>query len=338
MQIPVYSSYIRRKDMDTVLDCLVTDSIEPGDYLGRFIKYSREIIGFEAAIAFRSPITALKTVFDCLGLKPGDRIALSALSPIYYLIAIEEKGLETVWLDVNEDTAMPEPSILESCGAKACVMYEANGLPLAVDILESIKIPLIEDISCSFGSVIDDRKAGNDGIFTLLSLEGHGILTAGGGALLWASQKRDAVVLKNAYEKVPVEYILGDMNSALVLSQLREFEKGRLKRMEMDNCFTQSLGRTKYKSFPVPENAERAHYGFHVILSGGVKDIRAYAKKKNIETELTFKNSCVAAGLLPEGSCPVANSLVNRCITFPLHVRIGKNDVQKITRVLATLP
>ena len=35
MNIPVHSSYIRRKDMDSVLNCLVSDAVGPGELAER---------------------------------------------------------------------------------------------------------------------------------------------------------------------------------------------------------------------------------------------------------------------------------------------------------------
>jgi dTDP-4-amino-4,6-dideoxygalactose transaminase len=53
---------------------------------------------------------------------------------------------------------------------------------------------------------------------------------------------------------------------------------------------------------------------------------------------MAFDDTCAAAGMVPEGSCPLAASLVNRSVAFPLNQRIGKTAAQKIAKVLATLP
>ncbi len=338
MHIPVYSSYIRRKDMDTVLNCLTTDSIGPGEYLERFLKQARESVGFDAALALRSPVTALGAALDALGLQAGDRVAVSALSPSYYRGVLSAKGIETVWLDVDEESAVPSARSIEACGCKALILHEASGCPLDEETLAAAKLQLVEDVSASYGSFAGERRAGSSGVFSLLALEGGGIMTSGGGALLYANQRRDASVLRNHSETIPRELVMTDMNAALAYSQMREFEKGRQKRKELDELFSQSLARTKYHGFANPDQGEKAHHGFHVVLSGGVKDVRAYAKKKEVDTALTFEDSCVARGFVPEGACPAAASLSNRCVTFPLHARIGKTGAQKIARVLATLP
>ena len=62
--------------MDTVLNCLVTDSVGPGEYLDRFQKSAREALGFEFGFAVRSPLVALGLALDSLALTEGDAVAV----------------------------------------------------------------------------------------------------------------------------------------------------------------------------------------------------------------------------------------------------------------------
>jgi dTDP-4-amino-4,6-dideoxygalactose transaminase len=75
-----------------------------------------------------------------------------------------------------------------------------------------------------------------------------------------------------------------------------------------------------------------------VSIASSVKDVVAYAKKKEVDTVLAFEGSLLGAGLVPESSCPNARSIALRCLLFPLHQRIGATSAQKIAKVLATLP
>jgi perosamine synthetase len=98
MSIPVFRSYIRRKDMDTVLNCLVTDSVGPGEYLDRFQKYAREALGFDYGFAVRSPIFALGLALDSLALTEGDVVAVPALAPAYYAEVLASRRLKPLYL------------------------------------------------------------------------------------------------------------------------------------------------------------------------------------------------------------------------------------------------
>ena len=102
MDILVQSSFIRRKDMDTVLNCLLSDRLNPADYATRLLKMARERLGFDYGLPLRSPMNALSLAFSALGLKAGDHVAISALDPPWVHKTIVADGFEVVWLDVDE--------------------------------------------------------------------------------------------------------------------------------------------------------------------------------------------------------------------------------------------
>jgi len=344
MSVPVFCSYIRRKDMDSVLNCLVTDSIGPGEYLERFQKASRETLGFDYGFAVRSPYIALGLALDAAGLQPGDAVAVSALSPAYYANAIRERGLEMVLVDTAPDSAAPSEetfaAAIQSAEKKprAIVLFEALGVMPDPETLRGLGLQIIEDISQSLGAVRGEAKAGGIGQLAILGLESGSLVTAGGGAILFAAQRRDAQVLRNMAEGALPELKMTDYNAALGLAQLKDLEASIAKRRELYALFSQSLARTRHGLLSQPGEGEPAYWAFPVLLDSGMKDVRAYAKKKEIDTELAFEGSLVGKGLVPEGACPNARSLLLRAILFPLHQRIGLQGAQKISRVLATLP
>ncbi len=340
MSIPVFRSYIRRKDMDTVLNCLVTDSVGPGEYLDRFQKAARESLGFDFGFALRSPLSALLAALDALALAEGDVVALPALAPAYYAAALRERRLLPLYLDADPDSGAPDFASIASAAAKpkALLLFEAQGVLPVPEAVAALGIPVIEDISQSLGAYAGERKAGSLGQLAFLGLEHGGLVTAGGGALLFAQARRDAAVLRNLAESLPPELRMTDYNAALGLAQLRELEASIAKRRELAAAFAQSLARTRHRLLAQAVEGEAGFYSFPVVLDSGMKDVRAYAKKKEVETEAAFEDSLVGRGLVPEGECPRARSLLMRCLLFPLHQRLGAAGAQKVSKVLATLP
>lgn len=341
MDIQARSSYIRRKDMDSVLNCLVTDSLGPGEFCDRFIKVARERFGFDYGIALRSPMIALDTALGCLGLVPGDAVALSALSQAWVYKVLCAKGLLPVWLDVDQASASLNPASFErlsSTPVKALYLAEPWGIMPDPAHLAEIGIPIIEDATYSIGSSSGEHKAGFLGTFAILGLEHASSITAGGGALLYAPGRRESQALRNAADSLVSEERMSDVNAALALSQIKDLEKFIIKRRELSELYAQSLARAHRRPLAPACEGESASFGCVVVLESAVKDVRAYAKKKDIDTVMAFDDTCAAAGLVPEGVCPLAASLVNRSVAFPLNQRIGKTTAQKIAKVLATLP
>jgi perosamine synthetase len=367
MDIQARSSYIRRKDMDSVLNCMVSDRLSGGDYPDRFVKAARERFGFDYGLALRSPLVAMDLVYDCLGLEAGDGVALSALSEAWLVRGLLRRGLKPVWLDVDPATAcISADSVARIAEGKAMALYldAPWGIMPDPSIIADIGIPVIEDATTSIGasavasattdaesvpgaSVVDsasvgtvagELKAGALGAFCLIGLEHASSFTGGGGALLFAQARRDAQVLRNVAERLAMVELMPDMNAALALSQLKDLEKFLEKRRGLSDMYGQSLARAHKKALAQSVEGTPACFGCVVVLESGVKDVRAYAKKKEVDTVMAFDGSCVAAGLVPDGLAPQAVSLANRALAFPLHPRIGKTAAQKIAKVLATLP
>ncbi len=344
MAIPVFCSYIRRKDMDSVLNCLVTDSVGPGDYLERFQKASREILGYDFGFAVRSPIIALGLALDALGLQKGDALALPALAPAWYARVLEDKGFNRIVFDVDPSSACPSPEAYEAAvlaseqKPKAILLFEALGNLPDPEAFRAFGVPIIEDISQSLGAYRGETKAGSLGQLAILGLEGGGLVTAGGGAILFAKGRKEGTVLRNLHETVEAELRMTDYNAALGFAQLKELENNIAKRRELYNAFGQAVARTRHSLLSQDGEGEPGYWAFPIALDSGMKDARAYAKKKEVETEPAFESSLVGRGLVPEGSCANARSLVLRSLLFPVHQRVGAQGAQKVARVLATLP
>lgn len=327
--------------MDSVLNCLVTDKLDPGEYSEKFIKTAKERLGFDYGVTLRNPIIALETAIACLGLNPGEIIALSALSPAWAYKAISAKGLKALWLDVDiSNAAMNSTSKdkIKQEGAKAVYLAQPWGIIPEPGFFSELDIPVIEDASYSIGTNNEGQKAGTLGTFCLIGLEPACAVTAGGGSLLYATGKREGQVLKNYSENLLAEERMTDMNSALALSQLKDLDKFLAKRKELTALYIQSAARAHKKLLASSGDEEPCYFGCVVVFDSTVKDARTYAKKKGVDTTMAFDNTCAALGLVPEGLCPNASSIVNRTLAFPLNQRIGKTEAQKIARVLATLP
>ena len=85
-------------------------------------------------------------------------------------------------------------------------------------------------------------------------------------------------------------------------------------------------------------DAENVLSSFPVALADGMKEVRQYALKKNVDTAPAFADTIAALEDSPAAHCANARSLVLRCLLFPLYPMLGKRDVEAVCKVLATLP
>lgn len=341
MKIPVYSSTIRRKEMDAVLTCMVSERIGPGEINTKLTSMTKELFGFEAALALRSPALALKYALKAIDLPNDSAVIISALAPSWYYRVLPELGYKVLIADVHPESAQISTTAVEEAihnGGRLLILNHALGFMPDPAPYAAFGIPIIEDISQSAGAQIDEKKAGHSFVFSILGLEERDIITAGGGALLVTAGKRESVVLKKFTEEAPLIDILPDINSALAYVQLKEYARNSALRREISSTYMRSLLQGRHKSFIETSEGASTNYSFPVVLSSGLKEVRQYVSKKNIDIEAAFAGSVAEYLGDTLETCIQAKSLLLRCVLFPLYPRLGTSNAVKIAKVLATLP
>jgi len=327
--------------MDAVLTCMVSERIGPGEMNQKLTQIVRETFAVDGAAAFRSPAIAIGYALAALDLPKGSGVVISALAPSWHYRALKQLGYEPVVVDVDPDTALMTRASADdgiARGGRLILAHETLGFLPNLPDLAATGVPIVEDVSQSAGAACYERQAGQFGVFSIIGLEERDLLTGGGGALLVAPSRRESIVLKKLVDEAPATDILPDINAALAFVQVKELGRNAAVRQEMSSMYTRSLMQGRHKTFVQRDEGANAVYSFPVVLSSGLKDVRQYVGRKEIELELAFEDSVVA--FLGEGfeGCPNARSLSMRCVLFPLYPRLGTGNAAKIAKVLATLP
>jgi dTDP-4-amino-4,6-dideoxygalactose transaminase len=352
--------------MDAVLTAMVEDQIGPGERARLLIQTAREHFRFDFALALRSPATALFLALKALDLKDGDGVLVSALSPRYYAHVFSDLRLTPLYCDVSfSNPCMSRESIEKAMAAKpsdvqarCIVLHHTLGFLPSADGINDLGIPVIEDISQSYCPplAVSDAVPSNNGVadaaegqketlpaytvqgtFAILGLEERDMLTSGGGALLFAMNRRDGSALRN-FSNIAPEYCLPDINASLAVVQFKEAAKNMIKRREIAQVYTQASLRTSHKRFVAIDGFEYNNYAFSLVLETGMKDVLAYARKKEIIVENAFEQSLAGAGISDSTQCPVSYSLSLRTVLFPLYPRLNASDVQRVSKLIMTLP
>ncbi len=156
---------------------------------------------------------------------------------------------------------MPSIEIISEgikAGGVLLILHETEGILPDFAAIQNLGIPFIEDISQSAGASVAEldengvesdkrRLAGSFGIFTILGLEERDVITAGGGSILYASGRRDWIVLKKYVDLAPVTDLLPDINSALAWVQIKEYNRNENTRKELFSLYQHAcmIGRHK---------------------------------------------------------------------------------------------
>ncbi len=340
MTVPVFKPSIRRKEMDAVLTCMVNDNLWPGQLSEQFVKEAASYIGAAGGIALREYARAIDVALDAMELESGSSVILSPLSPKEYLPALLKRGLVPLFADVNEQSGCVEPERIEELlprGPKAIIVHGPFGILPDMERITAIGIPVMEDLSASMGAHTGERKAGSYGKIAIIGLEPEGVITAGGGAIVTGTGRREFNILKGIGETLPQSAFMTDLNAALGLTQLRGIEQYIGRRKEIGAIYVSSLAKSRYRTLVQPGDGENVFHSFPVVFTMGTKDAVQYAKKRGVETVEGFPDAVI--GVSEEArDCKTALSLSSRSILFPLYPMLGKKNVEIIAKILSTLP
>lgn len=349
--IQTYSTTIRRKEMDAVLTCMVDEKIGPGELNTRLIQQTKEFFKCDGCVAFRSPAIALEYALKALGIEKQTKIMISALAPAWQYQVLLALEMEPVVLDVDEANGLVSVESVQNGtkeGSNLLLLHESEGILPDIEGISQLGVQIIEDVSRSAGasvSVLDEngnetgrKKAGLFGVFSILGLEEHDVITAGGGAILMAPGRREWIVLKKLTDEAPVTDLLPDINCALAWVQMKEFDKNEKVRKEIFNMYQHScmIGRHKMYARDLDEGSTMS--SFPLVLNSPFKDVKQYAERKEIEIHQAYEDSVIAVNEELSEKCIHAKSLLLRCAHFPLYPRLTRNEIAKIVKVLGSLP
>lgn len=380
MAVPVFRPTVKRKDMGSVLSCIVSDKIGPGEISRDLASRACHLLGHSGGVSLANSYLAISVALEALGLAASDAVIVSALAPALWLRVIQDKGLVPLVADVEADTASIDPAQAASLvqkGAKAILVPHTMGIAADIEALKVHGLPILEDASQALGGKVGEALCGGAADICLLSLDPESIITCGGGALVLGRSRQTASALKRIQESSPLYSPLADMNAALGIAQLAALESFVAVRREVAAAYAQALLKSRHTSLVQKVEAENVLSSFPVTLNNGMKDVRQYALKKNVDSVPAFAEtiaaleqtsaapdvpSLAAPGIahaaaadnpplaahenLPPAAdnpplashCPNARSLVLRCLLFPLYPMLGKRDVEAVCRVLSTLP
>ena len=341
MALPVFRPTVKRKDMGSVLSCIVSDKLGPGEISRDLVSRASQLLGHAGGVSLCNTYLALSVSLETLGLAAQDQVIVSALAPSLWLRVLQDRGMIPLVADVDPESGSidhREVARLAQKGAKAILVHHTLGVICDVEALRVHGIPILEDASQGLGGRIGTDPCGSKADICVISLAPEDIITCGGGALVLGRSRPLVAALRRVVEASPLYSPLADMNAALGISQIAALENFARVRREVAAVFSQALARSRHAGLVSTLETESVLSSFPVSLKDGMKEVRQYALKKSVDTQPAFAASIAALDDGPATLCSNARSLVLRCLLFPLYPTLGKRDVETVCKVLATLP
>ncbi len=335
--------------MHAVLQTMVDEKIGPGERKKAFATEFCEKVGKRYGVMLRTLYDAIKLSLEAAGLKRGDAVGMSLLSPRIYASVCKESGLSMLLGDIDPLTgclSLDEAIRMQTQGAKALLLHEPMGMiPHGIDY-SSVEIPIIEDITQSIGSSYSDDEhpdkpdlPGNRGVLVVCAFEESDMISCGGGAALLSSVKEYKDCWTSRLEGIHGYVEMPDMNAAMGIVQLASFPEQVAKRRGFYRTFRESLLKTHHKSFGIGAiDYDINGYGFPVFLDSKIEEVMAFATKYQVPSRKSF-SECVGREKMDDyAHYPKAIPYMVRTLSFPIYPFISKNDMDLLVKVISHLP
>lgn len=324
--IKLNKSYIRRKEMDSVLTSMVEDHPNHRFELEKSIK---KILNIQDVVLFRSISESFKILVSQFQLQDEGEIIISALTPVSVYNIIKEKGFIPVVVDVDPLTGLLDVNCVNkkiNNRTQYIVNYSHYVTPLYDSDLYESGIPVIDILTNGFGE-------DSNGEYKIISLENDTLISSMGGAAL-ACDNTEVITNIKEFSRISENIYLSDLNSSFALSQIEDLKILKDKKGQIVSLYKNATMKSGYSTL---ENRDINLYRkFPVVLKRSLKEVQKYCKGQGIETLKAFEDSIVRQ--IDDIKCKNANSLSNKTLLFPVYLGISKDSIELILKVLSTLP
>lgn len=280
-----------------------------------------------------------------LGVKPGDKVAIPAMTAIPTAIAVKAVGGEVVYIDVDETLTMSPEKLslsLELHNCKAIIAVHLYGNSCNMDeiiyLAAKFNIPVIEDCAQSFGTIFGENRTGTIGTFGAFSFYPSKNLGCFGDAGLIIS--KDETLMKSVNELrfygQTSRYKMGELyglnsrtdeiQSAILLRKMDFMKSNTAKRKKLFNKY-KHLKTIKWRDGAVP-------HLFPLIVENRDKLIK-YLTDKGIETAIHYpfylENEIEKTSVV---SCPEAKKYSEQVLSIPFYPWLTELEADYIIEVL----
>lgn len=330
-----------------------------------------QLTGNQHAIAVSSATAGMHVTLMALGIGSGDEVITPSLTWVSTLNMIALLGAEPVMIDVDRDTLMITPALIEAAitpRTKAIVPVHYAGAPADIDAIHELGkrygIPVIDDAAHAAGTCYKGRHVGASGtaIFSFHAIKN--MTCAEGGLVVTDNEALAARIRSLKFHGLGVDafdrqthgrapqaevispgykYNLADINAAIALVQMARLPQLNARRSEIASRYLKELAGTPFQ--PLAQPAWPHQHAWHLFIlrvdpqrCGISRDALMQAlKERNIGTGLHFRAAHTQKYYrerFPALSLPETEWNSDRICSIPLFPTMTDDDVSRVVAAL----
>jgi perosamine synthetase len=371
--LPYGRQTIGPEDVAAVTQSLLSDWLTTGPKVAEFESALASAAGSSNAVAVSSGTAALHAAMHALGVGPGDEVIVTAMTFAASANCAAFVGATPVFVDVDPDTLLIDPSQLEARitpRTKAVVAVDYAGHPCDYDALEAITrkhgLALVDDACHAIGGCYRGRKVGSLALLNTFSFHPvKHVATGEGGAVttndpelarrlrlfrnhgITTDFRERAVKGDFAYEMVELgyNYRLSDIQCALGLTQLARLPDSVARRQAIARQYQEAFDRLPaVKPLTVRSDVSHAYHLYVVQLeleslaadrAAIFRALRAEGIGVNVHYMPVHLHPYYQTNFgTARGLCPVAEAAYQRLLSLPMFPGMTDADVRDVVEAV----
>lgn len=345
-------------------DALRSGQLVQGPRVAAFEQALGELTGAPCVAAVSNGTAALHLALLALGIRRGDKVAVTTFSWPATANVIELCGAIPVFVDIEPVTWGMDPvrldEVLGSQAIRAVMPVHAFGAMADMrrirEVADRHGVPIVEDAACALGAVLDDVPAGRWGTVGCFSFHPRKAATTGEGGAITTSDPallRRIRILRNhgqdpaAPEVDFVEpgfnYRLSEMQAAVGVAQLRRLDRFIAVRRTLATVYDRLLGDLPVTLPRSPGPAGHVFQSYVILLppesASRRPEIIVGMRESGVETTigtyhmplLTYYRTTYG---YKRGDHPVSEDVAARALALPMHSQLDASDIDHVVHVL----
>lgn len=368
---------IGKKEIQEVVHSLETGWLGTGPKVARFEEMVKECIGTKYALALNSCTAGLHLSLMACGVGPGDEVITTAMTFGATANVIEHTGAKPVLCDIKLPSMNIDPEQIKkkiTSRTKVIMPVHMAGRPCDMDEITRLakdhKLKIVEDAAHAFGAEYKGKKIGTIGDLTAFSFYvTKNLITGEGGMVTTDVQEYSEFIQlyalhgmsKGAWKRYSDEgykhylieapgykYNMMDLQAAIGIHQLEDFDKHQAKRKEVWGEYNKRLANLPIQLPAEPDQDTTHAYHLYTILLDLARldvdrdTILEALKAENVGAGVHF----IAIPLHPyykekygfiRGDFPNSEFVSDRTISIPFSSKLTKNDIDDVVNALSKI-
>ena len=342
--------------------------IDSGYFIGgpsveRFEQEFATYVGAKHCIGVANGLDAIRLILEAYEIGPGDEVIVPAFTYYATWLAVIQTGATLVPVDVIENTANIDPTLVEEAitsKTRAIIAVHLFGqgadmLPL-VELAQKHKLLLFEDAAQGHGAETTAGRVGScsdAAAFSFYPTKNLGALGDGGAVTTNDPEIATRIVSRRSYGqgKTKYEHVDTGWNSRLDPLQaeflsihLDKLDTWNEKRRQIAASYIEALGEDRFNSIIGPHSPRESVWHHFILKSPDRKSLRDFFSDRGISTDIHYPYSInEILPLKPHISSrkstndSVARKLAHQVVSLPIGPWLQDNEISLVCDSLSKL-